>query len=34
MAQKREKLINAVNKRIDEYPAKSAIYITNKFFGS
>lgn len=27
-----EKLINAINKRINEYPAQSVIYITNKFF--
>lgn len=27
-----EKLINAVNKRIEEYPANSVIYILNKFF--
>lgn len=27
-----EKLINAINKRINEYPAESVIYITNKFF--
>lgn len=27
-----KKLINNINKRINEYPAESVIYITNKFF--
>lgn len=26
-----EKLIHTINKRINEYPAESVIYITNKF---
>lgn len=28
-----KKLINNINKRIDEYPPESVIYITNRFFG-